>query len=313
MKSNKKIKTNSAQAWILAARPKTLAGAAIPVTIGMAWAMKDSHWHCFQFLPPLLCLLFAFLMQIDSNFINDYFDFVKGNDDPSSRIGPKRACAEGWITPQAMRQALIIVSILACIVGLPLIYYGGWEMTIVGATCLLFAFLYTTFFSYHGMGDVLVIIFFGIIPVCFTYYVTMPINTHTITTSVFFCSIGCGCVIDTLLCVNNFRDRINDKKDKKKTLIVKLGEKKGAQLYNIAGLFGACVTWLSISICNTGIIVAALCLIPFLFYIYYHSRAYQKMKKIWEGRELNKVLGMTARNMLVYGLMAIIAIGISAF
>lgn len=313
MESGKKIKTNSAKAWFLAARPKTLAGAAIPVIIGTAWAMKDANWHYFQVLPPQLCLLFAFLMQIDSNLINDYFDFAKGNDNPSYRIGPKRACAEGWITPQAMRKALFIVSALACIVGLPLIYYGGWEMTIVGATCVLFAFLYTTFFSYHGMGDILVIIFFGIIPVCFTYYVTMPITTHTITTSVFFCSIGCGSVIDTLLCVNNFRDRHNDKKDNKKTLIVKLGEKKGAQLYNIAGLFGACVTGASISSCCTSFVIKALCLTPFIIYIYYHLRSYKKMKQIWEGHELNKILGMTARNILVYGLMTIIAISISAF
>lgn len=146
MNENDKIKTNSLEAWVLAARPKTLARAAVPVMIAVALALKTAGWHDFRLIPALLCFLFAFFMQIDSNLINDYFDFVHGNDDLATRLGPKRACAEGWITPGAMRRGLFAVSALACLVGLPLIYYGGWEMIIVGAVCVLFAFLYTTFF-----------------------------------------------------------------------------------------------------------------------------------------------------------------------
>ena len=86
-------------------------------------------------------------------------------------------------------------------------------MIIVGAACVLFAFLYTTFFSYQGLGDVLVLVFFGIVPVCFTYYVIIPEVARVITWQVVAISIGCGLVIDTLLCVNNFRDRENDMKD----------------------------------------------------------------------------------------------------
>lgn len=97
------VKTNSLKAWFLAARPVTLTAAAVPVMLGVALAYKDSNTHC-QWIPALLCLLFAWVMQIDSNLVNDFFDFKHGNDD-ETRLGPKRACAEGWITMKAMNGA----------------------------------------------------------------------------------------------------------------------------------------------------------------------------------------------------------------
>ena len=94
------VKTNSIKAWLLAARPKTLAGAAVPVMLGCALAAADG-W--FQIVPAMLCFLFAFLMQIDANFINDFFDYLKGSD-REDRLGPERACAQGWITLEAMKR-----------------------------------------------------------------------------------------------------------------------------------------------------------------------------------------------------------------
>lgn len=311
MNENDEIRTNSFEAWVLAARPKTLSGAAVPVMIAVALALKTTGWQEFRLLPAILCFLFAFLMQIDSNLINDYFDFVHGNDDPATRLGPKRACAEGWITPGAMRGGLLIVSALACVVGLPLVYYGGWEMVIVGAVCVLFAFLYTTFFSYRGLGDILVLVFFGIVPICFTYYVIMPEHLKTIPWSVFLISIGCGLVIDTLLCINNFRDRHNDEKDGKRTLIVRLGEKRGAQLYNAVGSLGAALTMVVLLLTSRHPQIAVVCIFPFLVYVYKHSQSYIRLKEIWEGKGLNKVLGMTARDMFIYGLMTVVAVYLS--
>lgn len=299
------------RAWLLAARPKTLSSAAVPVMIAVALALKTTGWQDFQLIPAILCFLFAFLMQIDSNLINDYFDFVHGNDDPATRLGPKRACAEGWITPKAMLRGIIVVSALACVVGLPLIYYGGWEMIIVGAVCVLFAFLYTTFFSYRGLGDMLVLVFFGIVPICFSYYVIMPDNLKTIPWSVFVISIGCGLVIDTLLCINNFRDRHNDEKDGKRTLIVRLGEKRGAQLYNAVGSIGAALTMVVLLLTSRHPQIAIVCMFPFLVYVYKHSQSYIQLKEIWEGKGLNKVLGMTARDMFIYGLMTVVAVYLS--
>ena len=112
------VKTNSIKAWLLAARPKTLTGAAIPVMLGCALAFIYGH---FQLTPALLCFLFAFLMQIDANFINDLFDFLKGSD-REDRLGPERACAQGWISPRAMRNGIIVTVLFACLIGSALLF-----------------------------------------------------------------------------------------------------------------------------------------------------------------------------------------------
>ena len=132
------VKRNSLQAWILAARPKTLTGAITPVMIGTALAAMDGRFH---WLPALICCLFASLMQIAANFINDLFDFLKGTD-REDRLGPERACAQGWISPQAMKTGIIITVALACLIGCTLLFFAGWELIIVGVLCVLFAFLY---------------------------------------------------------------------------------------------------------------------------------------------------------------------------
>lgn len=104
------VKRNSLQAWILAARPKTLAGAITPVMIGCALAFADGK---FNWIPALICCLFAGLMQVAANFINDLFDFLKGTD-REDRLGPERACAQGWISAAAMKQGIFITVGLAC-------------------------------------------------------------------------------------------------------------------------------------------------------------------------------------------------------
>ena len=200
------METNSPHAWFLAARPKTLTGAAVPVMIGIALAFPDAGTEDFRIIPAILCMLFAFVMQIDANFINDYFDFKRGNDD-ETRLGPKRACSEGWITPSAMLKGIIATTLFGCAIGLPLIYYGGLEMIMVGLVCVVFCFLYTTLFSYLGLGDVLVLIFFGIIPVCVTQYLcaapTAGVGLQGINIEGLLIALACGIVIDTLLIVNN--------------------------------------------------------------------------------------------------------------
>lgn len=306
---NDNIKTNSLEAWILAARPKTLTGASVPVMIGVALAIKTAGWHDFMILPAVLCFLFAFLMQIDSNLINDYFDCVHGNDDVSTRLGPKRACAEGWITLPVMRRGLVIVSIVACLVGLPLIWYGGWEMIIVGAICVLFAFLYTTFFSYIGLGDLLVLVFFGIVPVYFTWYVTIPESMQGFDFHVLIAGISCGLVIDTLLLVNNYRDRDNDRRDGKKTLVVRLGAKWGERLYrelpNWAEIF---ILGSLIFDTSDGFLNPLIFILLSLIYEIPHTKTTEKLIEINHGKELNKVLGMTARDMFIFGLVTSVQI-----
>ena len=141
----KEIKSNSLHAWLLAARPKTLTAAVIPVLLGSALAFSDGQ---FKTTPALLCALFACGMQIAANFINDLFDYLKGSD-REDRLGPKRACAEGWITPGAMKQGIGVMLLLSCLAGLGLLFtvwgqlpHGGWELVVLGIVCI--CLLYTS-------------------------------------------------------------------------------------------------------------------------------------------------------------------------
>ena len=211
------------KAWFLAARPKTLSAALIPVAVAtaLAYANDAAQWE-----PALLCALFAMLMQVASNFINDLYDYKKGTDS-AERLGPKRACAQGWISPTAMRNGIMITLILACSVGACLLLYGGWWLIGMGASCVIFAFLYTTLMSYHGLGDLLVWVFFGFVPVIGTYYV----QAGELHPDVWLLSAACGLCVDTLLVLNNYRDRETDRKTGKRTIVVLFGERFGSLAY----------------------------------------------------------------------------------
>lgn len=300
------VKTNSVKAWLLATRPKTLSAAAVPVMIGTAFAWRNTSEQ-FNWIPAILCLLFAWIMQIDSNLVNDYFDFKKGNDD-ETRLGPKRACSEGWITSDAMVWGILITTLLGCMTGIPLILYGGLEMVMVGIACVVFCFLYTTLFSYHGLGDILVLLFFGIIPVCCTYYVCMPLHQQIPTGEVIASSIACGLAIDALLIVNNYRDIDNDRSNGKITLAVRLGESKTRRLYESIGYTAAGIMIILVffDLYQTDKFIPTYAI--YLIYIILHRQSYQEMKKINKGAKLNQVLGLTARNILVFGILSVAAI-----
>ena len=300
------VKTNSVKAWLLATRPKTLSAAAVPVMIGTAIAWRNTSEQ-FNWIPAILCLLFAWIMQIDSNLVNDYFDFKKGNDD-ETRLGPKRACSEGWITSGAMVWGILITTLLGCMTGIPLILYGGLEMVMVGIACVVFCFLYTTLFSYHGLGDILVLLFFGIIPVCCTYYVCMPLHQQIPTGEVIASSIACGLAIDALLIVNNYRDIDNDRNNGKITLAVRLGESKTRRLYESIGYIAAGIMIILVffDLYQTDKFIPTYAI--YLIYIILHRQSYQVMKRINKGAKLNQVLGLTARNILVFGILSVAAI-----
>lgn len=291
------VKKDSLKAWLLAARPKTLTGAAVPVMIGLAMAWTDAEVHympeTFSWTAAVLCLLFAFIMQIDANFVNDFVDYARGADDRETRLGPERACTQGWVSIDKMKQAIAGTTCLACLVGLPLVWYGGLEMIAVGALCVVFCFLYTTHLSYMGLGDMLVLVFFGLVPVCITYYIQL----HSVTAEVVVASLACGLVIDALLLVNNFRDRDTDLKAGKRTLVVRIGAKCSLMLYLGVGVMA----------CALGVVFGLnghwMAFVLPLLYLVLHLFTYLKMKKIWYGRALNECLGETARNIFIYGLM----------
>lgn len=289
------IRLNSAKAWFLAARPKTLTGAAVPVMIGTALAYADSAAYIdgtTSITATILCFLFAFIMQIDANFINDFFDYVNGMDNVETRLGPRRACAQGWVSIAAMKRAIALTTCLACAVGLPLVLFGGLEMILVGMLCVVFCFLYTTHMAHKGLGDVLVMVFFGIVPVCITYYIQL----HTCTWQVFLASVACGLVIDGLLIVNNYRDIDTDRAVGKRTLVVEIGARAARQAYLGTG----------ITACLIGLVFWAnghlLAFVLPMIYLVLHVFTYLKIVQIDHGRELNRCLGETARNIFIYGL-----------
>lgn len=280
--------------WILAARPKTLTAALIPVLTATALAYSEGHG---RWLPALLCCLFAAIMQIAANFINDLFDYRKGTD-REDRLGPERACAQGWITPRAMTRGIVVTLILTCAVGCGLLPFGGWPLVGIGAACVLFAFLYTTLLSYMGCGDILVWVFFGIVPVCGTYYV----QAQMLTPSVWWLAAASGLVIDTLLVLNNYRDRKQDALSGKRTLIVALGEQFGSMFYLLQGVAGCvCVAMLAFY-------DHTLCAILPLLYLVPHSLTWREMVRINQGRTLNRILGKTSRNMLIFAVLTVLAL-----
>lgn len=298
------VKVNSLNAWFLAIRPKTLTGAVIPVMMGTALALHDAT---VSWLPALGCLLFACAMQVAANFINDLYDFLKGSD-RADRLGPERACAQGWITPGAMKRGIGVTLLLAAAAGLSVLWCvwshlpcGGWELVVLGAICMLFAFLYTTLLSYKGWGDLLVLLFFGLVPVCGTYYV----QGFTITTNLLMTGLMCGVSIDTLLVVNNYRDREQDAVSGKRTLIVRYGEPFGRYLY--LGLGIAC--WLiALLMTLRGLLSTDQLVWASSPYLLLHITTWCKMVRIRQGRELNAILGETSRNMLLMGLLWSLAV-----
>ncbi|MDL2231141.1 1,4-dihydroxy-2-naphthoate polyprenyltransferase [Porphyromonadaceae bacterium OttesenSCG-928-L07] len=286
------IKNNSWKAWVLAVRPHTLPASASPVIIGSALAVSV---HSFHWIPALICLVFALVAQIVSNFANDYFDYKKGIDG-EERLGPKRAVAEGWIKPKTMLKATLGLLLADAILGLSLIYYGGWQLIIIGVLIVLFALAYSGGpypLSSRGLGDVCVLIFFGIVPVGFTYYVQALEWTPAVT----FCGIAAGLVITNILVANNYRDRDTDKAAGKKTTIVLFGEKFGRYFYLFNGF--AAVLCCQYFWC-TDIVWAAI--FP-LFFLPIHFFTWRRMVRIYEGKGLVGILKESARNVLLFSIL----------
>lgn len=213
------MKKEKIKIWIEAARPKTLVAAFVPVLVGAAIAMNDGVINWTATSVALLC---AFLIQIGTNFANDYFDFIKGAD-TEDRIGFERATSAGLIEPKTMLLATIISMGLAFILGLYLVWVGGIVVLIIGLLSLIFGILYTGGpfpLGYNGLGDVFVFLFFGIVAVMTTYYV----NALEWSLDTFWASLAIGALCTNILVINNLRDIEQDSKAGKKTLGVLFGD-----------------------------------------------------------------------------------------
>ena len=257
-------------------------------------------------------------MQIASNFINDLIDYRRGADG-SDRLGPERACAQGWITPRAMTRGIVGILVLAALTGLalatlllcalpipPLTLLAGLVLT--GATCMAGAFLYTTHLSRRALGDVLVFVFFGIVPVVGTFFAL----TGRFTATAFLLGVGVGAMVDTLLVVNNLRDIDNDRRVGKRTLIVLIGRPAGHRLYLLLGLLAMACTFATVVLNSSeglfgGLRMGALLLLSAIFLVL-HGKSSRYFESLPPGREMNEMLGITSRNMLCFALITVVAL-----
>jgi len=283
-------------AWLEAARPKTLLASASPVLLGCAIAYRDG---VFAVMPAVLCFLVALLAQIASNFANDYYDYKKGMD-REDRLGPERAVASGWITPKSMFIGTFVSLGLACLCGCLLLFYGGWILLPVGIAMALCVLAYSAGpypLSHHGLGDICVLLFYGIIPVCFTYYV----QADNFSLLSFILSLGVGLLSVNILLVNNYRDYEQDKAGNKRTTVVLFGKRFGEVMYLLNGvialllaspfLFGE-IWWIDILFA--------------LFFVLFIS-TWLELKRS-TGRALNKTLGKTSLNVLIYSILLVIVL-----
>lgn len=253
-----------------------------------------AYYGSFRILPFLICLLFAVMAQIVSNFANEYFDFRNGLD-RKGREGFRRGVTEGDIKPSSMLRATLLLLAATCALGCTLILWGGWWLIAVGVAVAVFALAYSTGpwpLSHHGLGDVAVFIFFGLVPVMFTAYVQTgswemwPVGLPL--------AAAVGLMGVNVLLVNNYRDADDDKEVGKNTIVVKFGRKFAAWLYFANGIAATVLA-----------IIATVGRIPTFFqigallYANQHYLLWQKMKQS-KGAELNPVLGQTALIMLVF-------------
>ncbi len=217
--------------WAEAARPKTLPAAVIPVLVGTALAAAH---RTADYGKAAICLLFALLVQIGTNFANDYFDFVQGADTPA-RVGPRRAVAAGLIAPRTMLAATWLVLGIAFLVGLLLVREGGWILLPIGIVSIICAIAYTGGpfpLGYNGLGDVFVFIFFGLVAVDTTFYVQAGGLAPDATS----CAAAIGLLAANILVANNYRDAETDARAGKKTLVVRFGRKFAVWQYALSHL-----------------------------------------------------------------------------
>jgi 1,4-dihydroxy-2-naphthoate octaprenyltransferase len=273
----------------------SLSGAII--AIGLA-----KWYHHFQWTPALLCLAFAVLAQIVSNTANEYFDFLQGTDKPG-RVGPRRGVTEGDIKPTTLRNVTLGLLALAGVVGCCLIPYGGWWLLPVGIVIALAALAYSAGpypLSYHGLGELMVFIFFGVVPVNMTYYV-MALRFDPL---VLLFSITIGLLGVNVLLVNNYRDVEDDRLAGKRTQTVMRGRPITAFAYLLNGYLGMAILavfWFMIILGKGRLLPLWTLAIPVL-YLVMHTATWYRLKHR-DGAALNPLLGETARNMLIFTLL----------
>ncbi|MBE6234017.1 MAG: 1,4-dihydroxy-2-naphthoate octaprenyltransferase [Bacteroidales bacterium] len=279
--------------WIEAMRLRTLPVSIAGVIAGTGCAILSDS---FKAIPALLCLTFAILAQIAANFGNEYYDFKNGID-RKGRAGFRRGVTEGEIAPASMKAATFITLGIAAAVGCAMLIYGPWWLIIAGILIMCFALAYSAGpypLSHHGLGDISVIIFFGIVPVVLTWY--LQTSSWDSAAPVLETSAAIGLLAANVLIINNYRDMEDDAAVGKRTTVVIFGRKVMSIAYLLSGFIGMAVmipVWIGLPV-----LVLA---VP-LIYLVLHIKTWHDLRQS-TGSAINPILGRTAMNLLIFALL----------
>ena len=289
-------RVSRASSWIMAARPKTLPAAAAPVLIGCGLAL---HRDVFSALPAAAAMVGALLIQIATNLANDYGDFRRGID-TAERVGPTRVTHSGLLSAETVRRGMLVTLGAAGAVGVYLVWVAGWPVAIIGIAALASAVGYTLGpfpLAHHGLGDVFVFVFFGLVAVAGTYYV----QAHDLTAESLLAGAGVGALSTAILVVNNLRDIPTDALAGKRTLAVRIGRRGSRAEYTLLLIVAACVPLAGVGFFAwpPSVLLALLALLTALSPL-------RRVLTFDAPLELLPALGQTARAVAVYGLLMLL-------
>jgi 1,4-dihydroxy-2-naphthoate octaprenyltransferase len=280
------------ESWLIASRPKTLFAAIVPVFVGSGVAISEGIFVPVYSLVALVC---SILIQIGTNYTNDLYDFTKGADN-EKRKGPRRVLASGWITVNEMKIAIVVTFLISFLLGLYLVYAGGWVILVVGIFSILAGIAYTAGpfpLAYNGLGDIFVFGFFGVIGTVFTYY----LHSHHVNFVSLLASVPVGSLVTNILVVNNYRDIEEDRAANKFTLAVKMGRTFTRYQF----IFLMIISFLT----------------PLILYVFFNYTVWIflpyitlpvaakviRMITTLDGTDLNKTLELTARLSALFGIL----------
>ena len=289
--------------WLEAIRLRTLPVSVSGVLIAVGLAKFNG---AFRLVPSLLCVAFAVLAQIVSNLANEYFDFKAGTD-KKGRVGPRRGVTEGDFSPATLKRAMVGTLVATCAVGLSMLAvvdpgegYANWLLLVgVGVMVAVMAFAYSAGpypLSYHALGEVAVMAFYGLVPVIFSYYVVAG-DFHPYAV---IAGIAIGLMGVNVLLVNNYRDVDDDREAGKRTSVVVAGRTLAAFAYLLNGLLALSV--LGVLWLRLWMEWGWWTMLPPAIYMALHLTSWHRLKQR-TGAALNPILGATARNMLIFTIL----------
>ena len=283
-----------AHAWLLATRPATLPAAAVPVFVGAAAALSEGA--AFRPLVFTVTLIAALLIQVGTNFANDYSDFRRGADH-EGRLGPVRVTQSGLLTQDAVRRGIAVAFGLALVAGLYLVWVGGWPILLIGLLSIVCGIAYTGGpwpLGYHGLGDLFVFVFFGVVAVTGTAY----LQSGEWSPFALALSIPIGLLVTNILVVNNLRDRPTDLAANKRTLATRLGDRGSRVQYALlTGIAFLVPVALAIAEARWRWLLLPLLAAPLAIMLV------RRVMGGLSGRDLNAVLERTGQLLLLFGLL----------